>query len=445
MQLPNLEDSNLIYTIGRNWADFSHNRLFYKKIHFTGKENIPKDKPVLLVPNHQNALMDALVVLSSSRWQPVFIARGDIFKNPTVRKILFFLKILPIYRIRDGKEALKYNDAVFNKTVEILEKKKYLAIFPEASHAGKRKLRTIHKGVSRIFFKAEEKNDFNLGITIIPVGIYYKNYFSFQSEMQLNFGKPIDTEGLIELYKNSENKAHKELRKRISEGIKPLIIDIQNDEYYEMYENLRTIYDKPMMTKMGLSINQPNKFEADKKIISALDNLFENNPEEIAGLNKKVSSYSNSLKKYNLRDWVIENEKSWGSLFLRYLILAITFPFFLFGIITNLPIFKLPKLITRKIKDKNFHTSVQYGLYSITIPIYYLILFVLVWIFTDIWYLKWIFAIMLPVTAIYSHYYWINLIKFWAKIRYYFAYNKKHFLKMRATRQEIIEIMNKIV
>ena len=64
----------------------------------------------------------------------------------------------------DGREALKNNEAIFNKTVEILEKKKYLAIFPEASHLGKRKLRTIHKGVSRIYFSAEEKNNFNLNI-----------------------------------------------------------------------------------------------------------------------------------------------------------------------------------------------------------------------------------------------------------------------------------------
>lgn len=444
MKIPNLEDPNIIYTISRYWGDFVHNRLFYRKIHITGKENIPKNQPVLVVPNHQNALMDALVVLCASRWQPVFIARGDVFKNPTIRKALFFFKILPIYRIRDGKEALKYNEAIFEKTVQILEKKKYLTLYPEASHLGVRKLRTIHKGVSRIFFRAEEKNDFNLGIKILPVGIYYENYFSFHSVMQLNFGEPISTDGLFELYLQNENKAHKELRRRISEGIKPLIINIENDDYYETYEFLRTIYDANALKKMNLPENQPNKFKADQQIIKKLDQTFAQNPEKIEQLDKDVKEYSSLIKNQKIRDWVIEKPKNWGKLSLQFLLLTILFPLFLFGIANNLPIFKLPKLINRKIKDRNFHTSIEFGLYFFTIPFYYFSIFLLVWLFTDLWYVKWIYLALLPITAYVAHYYSIGLLKFRAKLKYYFGYNKPHFSKMRELRKKIVEQMDTI-
>ena len=36
--------------------------LFYKKIKVVGKENFPKGKPILIAPNHQNALIDALLI-----------------------------------------------------------------------------------------------------------------------------------------------------------------------------------------------------------------------------------------------------------------------------------------------------------------------------------------------------------------------------------------------
>ncbi|HCY01414.1 MAG TPA: hypothetical protein DG754_14855 [Bacteroidales bacterium] len=52
---------------------------FYFKSTIEGLENIPKDKPIILAPNHQNALMDALAVLCTKTWQPVFVAPAGIF------------------------------------------------------------------------------------------------------------------------------------------------------------------------------------------------------------------------------------------------------------------------------------------------------------------------------------------------------------------------------
>ena len=57
--------------------------------------------------------MDALAVLFTHNGQPVFLARADIFKKKMIAAILYFLKILPVYRIRDGFSSLKANDEIF--------------------------------------------------------------------------------------------------------------------------------------------------------------------------------------------------------------------------------------------------------------------------------------------------------------------------------------------
>ena len=448
-RIPNLEKFSIFYTIGKNFFRVGHNWFFYKQVLITGKHNVPENEPILLVANHQNALMDpAIINLSVKKlsWQPVFLARSDIFNNKILIKIFYFFKILPIYRIRDGKEALKKNEQIFNKTIDILEKRKILAMFPEANHQGKRKLRTIHKGVSRIFFQAEKKNDFKLGVKILPIGIYYSNYYSFRSKIQINIGEPIKTTELLELFKENENKAHRELRDKISQAIKPLIINIENDDLYDMYENLREIYDKPMLKKLGLKkFSQRNKFKADQILIEKLTQQGSktNNP-EINTLNTIVSEYTKKIKKNKIRDWVIENKKSWFMLFWQIIFLILYFPFFLFGIINNFPMQKLPKLLTKKFKDRNFHTSVEFSIYVFLYPIYYLIIFFIVRAVFTIDYIEWIYLVFLPLSNIFAHWYYIKFVKVWSKLKYYFAYNTEKYKNIRNLRHKIINIMDKI-
>ena len=108
--------------------------------------------------------------------QPVFLARADIFKNKFIASLLYFLKILPVYRIRDGFSNLKANDEIFRKTIDVIRNKNGLVILPEGDHAGFRRLRQLKKGICRVAFQAEEAMDFNLNIKIIPVGLEYTNY-----------------------------------------------------------------------------------------------------------------------------------------------------------------------------------------------------------------------------------------------------------------------------
>src|SRR6056297_3984123 len=93
-----------------------------------------------------------------------FFWRVHIFKHPLIARILTFLKLLPIYRIRDGYESLQRNDWILEKVGDLLQHKRSLVIFPEGNHSAERRLRPLKKGICRIAFQAEEKNDFNLGL-----------------------------------------------------------------------------------------------------------------------------------------------------------------------------------------------------------------------------------------------------------------------------------------
>ena len=69
--------------------------LIYRKVIINGIDKIPKNKPIVFAPNHQNALSDPLAILLHTKFQPVWLARADIFKKKVVITILRFLKIMP--------------------------------------------------------------------------------------------------------------------------------------------------------------------------------------------------------------------------------------------------------------------------------------------------------------------------------------------------------------
>jgi len=114
--------------------------LTHKRIIVSGLKNIPKDKPIIFAANHQNALMDPLALVCTNPLQTVWLTRADIFKIKAVKSFLKFMKMIPIYRIRDGKENLSNNEEIFNYVTQTLENKESVALFPEAAHSGKRQM-----------------------------------------------------------------------------------------------------------------------------------------------------------------------------------------------------------------------------------------------------------------------------------------------------------------
>jgi len=102
-----------LYACLRPWVQFVF-RLVHKEIKIIGLENIPRNQAVVYAPNHQNALMDALAIVYSTPGQTVFLSRADIFRKKITASVLHFFKLLPVYRIRDGKGSLDKNEEIYS-------------------------------------------------------------------------------------------------------------------------------------------------------------------------------------------------------------------------------------------------------------------------------------------------------------------------------------------
>lgn len=446
-QIKHITTYSWSYRVLSIFVDLMH-RLFYRKIVVEGKENIPKDGPVIFAPNHQNALMDPLAIIFSSRQQVVFLARGDIFQLPLLPGFFRWLKILPVYRIRNGISSLKNNDDSFDSAIQVLEKHRPIGLFPEAAHSNKRHLLGFKKGIPRIAFLAEDKHDFNLGVQIIPVGIYYSKYNTFRSILHVRYGKPIRVADYKDDYETNENKAMLKLRDDMKEATKPLVIHINTLEFYDLYESVRTMYFKNMAKRLKFDkLNQKSRFIADQMTIKMLNNFAENHPKEMDILQKKMEKYTSLRKSYGLNNTSISKEKINAFRLIWNAVLLLAFsPVFLYGLVNNLIVYLIPKLLVTKIKDLQFHSSIKFIWALFFLPLFYLGQAAIFWAVTDVFWWALVYLVSIGVFALLAQFYieWFTNARrdLWLyKLK---KTNRSKYDEIKGLHSEIIESLDKI-
>ena len=135
--------------------------------------------------------MDPILLATHINRQLYFLSRGDAFKSAFSKWLFPRLHMIPVYRPDLFPNDTHKNKQVFEKCFEHLENKKTVMIFPEGISETVRRLRPIKTGVSRISLVAEERNNFELGLVVIPIGINYSNPHHFKSDVFVNSFWPV--------------------------------------------------------------------------------------------------------------------------------------------------------------------------------------------------------------------------------------------------------------
>lgn len=438
----NIERFTAGYALLKSIAGFWHNNVFYRKVIVFGRENINPDHSYIFAPNHQNALMDALAVLFSLKGQPVFLARSDIFRKKFIASILYFLKMLPVYRIRDGFSSLKGNDEIFEKTIDVLRSKNGLIILPEGDHAGFRRLRQLKKGICRVAFQADEATKFNLNIKIMPVGIEYSSYTRFRQVLTVVFGKPIEVSEYIDHYKENSERALNELRSRLSNEMKNNMIHIESEEDYEAIDELRRMING----RFSDDIRFPKIFR-DRILINKLNLLKNSDPvlyKKICSMSIDVKERSKELKiDYRLLE---KRKHAIGWLLAGLTGLLLTFPLYIYGNIFNLIFLEIPNLQIKKIKDPQFHSSIKYGI-SFALAIVLLPAFlILSLIFFTPWWFGVLMFLTLPLSGLFAWNYKLLFKRITGNFRIISLIRKKDrkFLDLMHSHTEIVNLVTAI-
>ena len=242
----------------------------YKKIEIHGLENIPSGR-VIFVGNHQNGLIDPLLIAAFNKKPTTFYTRASVFNNPIVSRILHYLGLLPIFRFRDGGRNLRNNIELFEKgAYALLEKGEAIALFPEGNHGAKRQIRPLKKGVIRLIETIYQK-DSSEEVFLVPVGFNYLKLTKFKDEVSVRFGKPIRSQSLL----NNNGMIDLKLLELIHQSLQTLTTHVE-DAYelkIEYLENSQVNWLDPDQVYKVLE-NYPKVLSSDTSPIPSTSYFF---------------------------------------------------------------------------------------------------------------------------------------------------------------------------
>ena len=350
-----IQDSNLLYTLLRPFVDFCCRRS-YRRFEIHGQENLPKDGALIYGINHSNTLMDALVVLATSHHKKVFMARGDIFANPTVAKILKFTRILPLFRIRNGVAAVRNNTDSIEQAVDVVHDKVGLYLFPEGRHRTKHSLLQLSKGIFHIALDSNKEFGEEKPVYLVPVGIEYGDYFRYRSTCMVNFGEAINVTDFI---KNSteDNDAvlMNQLREMLSDRLSHLITFIPDDEDYE------AIWEIVKMKNEKRAGGLYKKMLRNRATVEKILKYKEEHPEETKELFDKVLAFSKHRVEQKISVTSTAKRRPLVNSFWKLIVAIIGLPYFLASTVAN-AIAWIPMVILKsKLKDKAWGNTVSFG------------------------------------------------------------------------------------
>ena len=362
-----IQDTDYLYSLLLPYVNL-HTRRAYRRFEIHGKENVPKDSALVFGVNHSNTLMDALVLLSSNNVKKVFIARGDIFKNPVVAKILKFLRILPIFRIRNGVAAVRQNDDSLNKAVDVIRDHVDLYLFPEGMHRTKHSLMRMGKGLFHIAVDASKQFGDESPVYIVPTAIEYGDYFRFRSTALINFGEPINvTEFLKNTTEENEAVNINLLKDKLYEEISKLFTFIPDDDDYD------AIWEIVKMKNEKRAGGLYKKMLRNRKTVSNVLQFREEKPEEAKNLFGRVMDFASERRRQKIS--VTSTAKKYPLLnsLWKLAVLLVGLPYFAASAVVNLPVWLTTLIIRGKLKDKAFGNTVSYGVKFVLFPLIFVI------------------------------------------------------------------------
>ena len=363
----------------------------FKRMKYVGLDNVPKEGAIILSPNHCNALMDAFAVLDMDHRQKVFVARADIFQNPVIRKILTFLKIMPIHRVRDGFRSVLSSDDTVEKCVEVLNNRVPFCILPEGTHRSMHSLLPLGKGLSRIACGAVKTSEAGRHVYIVPIGLEYGDYFRLRSTLLVSFGQAIDVTELLAAHPEmNEPQQLSLIREVTAKQMREQIVYLPDDEDYEASWELTKLMSGPV-PECQLEARKA----ANKAAVEELQRLRAHRPEKARQLFDKALAWKQARQKAKVSIHAAHTRKPLAKALWRTLLMLLALPFGLAFTLGSCPALAACEWLAFRTDDASFRNSLRFGV--IVVLWTFLLLVAAIVLFCTV---KWYWALAALVLAV---------------------------------------------
>jgi 1-acyl-sn-glycerol-3-phosphate acyltransferase len=173
-------------------------RWYYGDVIVQGRARIPLRGPVLIVANHPNALVDAMLVASSVNRRVLLTAKATLFENVFLAPLLSGVGVVPLRRAKDERAVIRTgaaasrNDDAFRMVTEAFRHDGVVLVFPEGVSHDEPSLAQLKSGAARMALGAR---DAGVGaLHILPMGLVFEEKERPRSRVLVRVGDPLDVD-----------------------------------------------------------------------------------------------------------------------------------------------------------------------------------------------------------------------------------------------------------
>ncbi|DBA03305.1 TPA: hypothetical protein N0F65_011664 [Lagenidium giganteum] len=370
---------------------------YFRKIRVYGINNLPREGPVILCPNHPNMMIDVLLVVTECvkhGRNPFAWAKGSLFANPAVGALLRALGAVPVYRpkkVTDGvqdvdtdmsKEEIEAaNKRMFEHSWKVLAAGNLMILFPEGTSYTAPKMLKLRTGVMRV--AAGFVKGYDRPIPIIPVGLTYFNKDRFRSQVLLEFGTPLTLRPqdiTSEAFLKDEFAEVKRLTTMLEDKMHDVTLNASDFSTIEVARMMRRLY-----LNTAASIDANKEVRLTQQIINMLEGEHpdDDTKTKIDKVRENVLRYREDLNRLRLKDQDIIAQIQTNSLmqmFLeRMLYLLVLLPLATPGLALNFPFYFLAQKLNKAAGFTESKSMFKIFAAGVLVPIQWLFLILVAW------------------------------------------------------------------
>jgi len=308
--------------------------------------------PLLVVANHPNSIVDALVIfcIAGRRVHP--LARAPLFERPIIGQVLRELGGLPVYRPQDDASLTARNDATFAAAVEALSTAAAVLIFPEGTSHSEPAVAPLRTGAARIALRAESEAGWKLGLHIVPVGLTYTRKTAFRGEAAAFVGESFAVAGWREAWKTDPAGAVRALTDAIAVALEGVIVQFRgrgNEPLLHSAEALyvaeRRLADESVETTLAARLPRLQAFAKGMTWLATYD------PDRLKRLRIAVRAHRARLARLGLGEHELPERRTLRAMLqlagVDLVLVVLGLPFVALGVVAWYVPYMLPRLMVR--------------------------------------------------------------------------------------------------
>jgi 1-acyl-sn-glycerol-3-phosphate acyltransferase len=275
-------------------------RIFFREVEVVGAERVPPGRPLVLVANHVNGLIDPLLLLAPLPVQPQLLAKSTLWNIAPLRPFLRLAGAIPVYRRQDEGVDPSKNAETFARAAEVLGKGGVIGLFPEGKSHSQPALQPLKTGAARIVLQAERQFP-GLGARVVPVGLLFDAKEAFRSRALVQVGEPINPAPETAMQESDPLAAVRSLTGRIDDALQEVTLNYETWEDARLVARAADLYRRRSPELPGRG-RLSEGFVYRRAFLEGYQDLRARHPERVAAVAHCVREYDRLLRAFGLRD-----------------------------------------------------------------------------------------------------------------------------------------------